>query len=245
VSLDLSSKNRLTAHDRDRFAGDTLFDKFARVVCDVGVLPRKELYESVQVAKRVHRLMRGRRRRRVVDLACGHGLTGAFYCLLDGDIHGGVGVDLRVPPSSLPLLTALRTAFPRLAAYDVRVAAINDVDVDAADVIVAVHACGALTDVVIDRAIAAGAAFAVLPCCHELPHRSEAPLPLAGWLDGALAQDVARAGRAAHAGYRVVTQLLPAEITPKNRLLIGLPDGLPKGLPSGLPNGLPSTPSLE
>ena len=33
---------------------------------------------------------------------------------------------------------------------------------------VSVHACGALTDRVIDAAVAAGARLAVLPCCHDL-----------------------------------------------------------------------------
>jgi hypothetical protein len=43
-------------------------------------------------------------------------------------------------------------------------------------------------------------------------------------MDDALAIDVMRARRLATAGYRTWTQALPAEITPKNRLLIGAPD---------------------
>ena len=75
----------------------------------------------------------------------------------------------------------------------------------------------------LDIAIAAGCVVAVLPCCHVLPHRSEKPHRLSGWVDGALAIDIDRAARLAAAGYDVVTQTIDAAITPKNRLLIGLP----------------------
>jgi hypothetical protein len=43
------------------------------------------------------------------------------------------------------------------------------------------------------------------------------------WMDPALALDVARAQRLMQAGYEVWTQRIPADITPKNRLLMGRP----------------------
>jgi hypothetical protein len=42
-------------------------------------------------------------------------------------------------------------------------------------------------------------------------------------MDAALAIDATRAARLSAAGYRVRTQTIPSEITPKNRLLIGEP----------------------
>src|SRR5258705_11570224 len=65
-----SSKARLTDHDLDRFPGRTLFDRIARATCHAGCLPRKELYEAWEVARRVRRICRGGR---IVDLAAGHG----------------------------------------------------------------------------------------------------------------------------------------------------------------------------
>jgi hypothetical protein len=45
-------------------------------------------------------------------------------------------------------------------------------------------------------------------------------------MNDALAIDVMRAHRLASAGYRIWTQVIPGEITPKNRPLIGaLDDG--------------------
>ena len=99
--------------------------------------------------------------------------------------------------------------------------AIEDAALDAGDVVVSSHACGALSDRVLAAAVAARARVAVLPCCHDLD-TCEA-IPYAGWVDPALAIDLGRAARLERAGYAVWTQTIPAAITPKNRLLLGRP----------------------
>jgi hypothetical protein len=76
-----------------------------------------------------------------------------------------------------------------------------------------------LTDEVIGLAIGAGARVAVLPCCHDKLANDQGGL--SGWLDPALAIDVTRAARLREHGYTVLTQTIPARITPKNRLLLG------------------------
>ena len=73
----------------------------------------------------------------------------------------------------------------------------------------------------LDRAIAARARVAVLPCCHDLTLCDHGDL--SGWMTGALAIDVVRAARLGREGYRIWTQAIPAAITPKNRLLLGAP----------------------
>ena len=95
---------------------------------------------------------------------------------------------------------------------------IQDVTVQADDLVVSCHACGALTDEVLALAAAARARVAVLPCCHDAGAFSGASLN--GWLEPALAIDVARATRLEAGGYRVWTQTIPQDITPKNRLLL-------------------------
>jgi hypothetical protein len=87
--------------------------------------------------------------------------------------------------------------------------------------VVSSHACGHLTDRVLDIATGARARVAVLPCCHDLARGITGDI--AGWLDPALAIDVMRARRLAENGYRIWTQTIPAAITPKNRLLMGAP----------------------
>src|SRR4051812_21905257 len=80
VTFSHSSKGRLTVHDLARFPGDSLFDRLARAVCDAGCLPRKELYEAWETARRIRRIFRGGR---IVDLAAGHGLLAHVLMMLD------------------------------------------------------------------------------------------------------------------------------------------------------------------
>jgi hypothetical protein len=220
MSFAVGSRSRLTAKDRDRFGDDTLFSRVGRAVCDAGVLPRKELYESWEVARRVHRLLRRRPCRRVVDLACGHGLTGALLLLLDRRLERGESIDRRLPSSSTKLHHAMTTAWPMLASrWQLQEGDLVDFNVAADDAVVSVHACGPLTDLVLDKAIAASALVGVLPCCHAVdPHH-----PLSAWLDAALAVDVDRAQRLRAAGYDVRAATIDPSITPKNRLLLGTP----------------------
>jgi hypothetical protein len=74
---------------------------------------------------------------------------------------------------------------------------------------------------VIDRASAAGARLALLPCCHDFDACESGSL--SGWMDRSLAIDVARVVRLESRGYCVRTQSIPPDITPKNRLILGLP----------------------
>src|SRR5215510_5509612 len=107
-----SSKNRLTRHDLGRFAGRTLFDRIARAVCRAGCLPRKELYEAWETARRVRRVFRGGR---VVDLAGGHGLAGQMLLILDDSSPSALVVDREIPASAATLHAALAETWPRLA----------------------------------------------------------------------------------------------------------------------------------
>ena len=84
-----------------------------------------------------------------------------------------------------------------------------------------IHACGRLTDVVLERAASAAARVAVLPCCHDLDACDAGALT--GWIDAATAIDVRRRGWLERQGYRIWTQSIPASATPQNRLLLGEP----------------------
>jgi hypothetical protein len=219
VPFSHSSKDRLTAHDLPRFPGNSLFDRLARAVCQAGCLPRKELFEAWQVARRVRRVFRGGR---IVDLAGGHGLLAHVLMILDDSSPHALVVDTTLPKSSRTLHEALLNTWPRL---DGRIAfeqcPLDSVALSQNDLVVSAHACGALADVVLERAAAARARVAVLPCCHDIARNDAGALR--GWLDGPLAVDVMRAVRLEQDGYRVRTLTIPHEITPKNRLLIGDP----------------------
>jgi hypothetical protein len=219
LSFDPASRSRLSRHDLYRFEGATLFERIARCLCEADCVPRKELFEAWEVARRARRRFRGGR---VVDLACGHALVAQLMLLLDDSSPTALAVDAKLPPSAFRVDECLGRAWPRLAGrVTLREAKLDSVTALAGDVLVSCHACGPLTDDVIELALAARARMVVLPCCQST---SKCDLGgLSGWLDPALAIDVTRAARLRAAGYHVHTQTIPSQITPKNRLLLAWP----------------------
>jgi hypothetical protein len=219
-NLDKSSQNVLNRYTAKLIKGETLFARIGRAVCEAECLPRKEFFESWEVARRVRRKMRGGR---VVEFAAGHGVLSAMLILLDDSTPVAECVDVSQPKSHRRVLDALEDHWPRLRdriSYSEQ--SIEETRVSAGALVVSVHACGVLTDQVLDHAVAARSRVAVLPCCHDLKRCDSGSLN--GWMDGPLAVDAARALRLRGNGYRVLTATIPEEITPKNRLLLGWPD---------------------
>ena len=199
------------------FADSTLFDKIARAVCRAGTLPRKELYEAWEMARRVRQRYRGGR---IIDLACGHGLLAHIMLILDDSSKTAIAVDKKIPLNAGKLSKALITSWPRLKNRVIyKEVPVQEVTILPDDIVVSAHACGSLTDLIIDKAIEQRARVAVLPCCHYLKESSTDGLE--GWMEKTLAVDTARAVRLRSKGYRIVTQKIPNDITPKNRLLMG------------------------
>ena len=212
-----SSKNRLTPLEAPLFSRDTLFDKIARAVCRAGSLPRKELFEAWETAKRIRRRFRGGR---VLDLACGHGLLAHIMLILDGSSKTAIAVDSNIPKNAHKLSRSLIDSFPNLKDRIIYMdMPIQGFTVLPDDLVVSAHACGTLTDIIIDKAVEQKARVAVLPCCHNLKESSTAGLE--GWMDKPLAVDTLRAVKLQLEGYKTITQKIPDDITPKNRLLMG------------------------
>jgi hypothetical protein len=204
---------------RELFPEDTLFHRIARAVCRAGVLPRKELYEAWETARRVRRRFRGGR---VVDLACGHGLLAQIMLILDRTSPLALAVDTHIPKSARTLLAAMSETWPFLKerlCFESR--DLEQIDLLPGDVVVSAHACGGLTDMILARAVDARARVAVLPCCHDLETCDTSGL--GAWMAPDLAVDAVRAVKRSGAGYEIYTAAIPAEITPKNRLLMGAP----------------------
>jgi SAM-dependent methyltransferase len=219
VTFSHGRRSRLTRHDLGRFQGDTLFDRVGRTLCEADCAPRKELYEAWEVARRARRRFRGGR---ILDLACGHALVAQLMLLLDDSSPSALAVDARLPVSAYRVAECMSLAWPRLAGrVQLLERRLEHVEARSDDVIVSCHACGRLTDDVIEMAIAVRARLVVLPCCQSTAKCDLGGL--AGWLDPALAIDVTRAGRLRNAGYHVHTQAIPLAITPKNRLLLAEP----------------------
>ncbi len=219
LKLDRHSRNRLTRFSLKYFPGEGLFERIVRAVCRAECLPRKEFFETWEMVRRLRKRFRNRP---VVELAAGHGFLSLLYLLLENDIPSARCYDVAKPLSHDKLMAALTPKWPRLAGlvtYERR--RIEDVKLTPDCLAVSVHACGGLTDQVLDLALEARAAVAVLPCCQSLAKCDDAGL--SGWMEGTLAIDAARAARMHAAGYKVITTTIPADITPKNRLLMASP----------------------
>ena len=218
-TFDPSSRSRLRKGAKRHFVGESLFARLGRAVCEAECLPRKELFEAWEVARRVRRRFRGGV---VFDLAAGHGLLAYVLLLLDDTSPEAICVDPRRPLSASRLTEPLLERWPRLAGR-VRYLEqpIESVEIPLGALLASVHACGGLTDQVLQAAVRARARVAVLPCCHDLERCDDGQLR--GWLEGPLAVDATRALWLGQQGYAVHTATIPPTITAHNRLLLGAP----------------------
>ena len=180
-----------------------------RAVCEAGCLPRKELFEAWEMARRVRRRFRGGR---IVDLAGGHGLLAQVLLLLDDSSPSALVVDPALPPSAA---RAARVARRGLAApaRSGRLRRPSDLDDRAARrrrsgrVVSRVRRVSPIACSIARRGRARS--VAVLPCCHDA--RDGAIADARGWMDRGAGASMSRArtGCAAQ-GYQVWTQSHPA-----------------------------------
>ena len=207
------------------------------VAASTGVMPRKELFEAWEVATRIDAAFP--RAHRVADCAAGHGLL-AWLLLLLGARRGvtrtAVCVDVTMPPSADVIADAFTTRWPSLTGSLHYVeGGIECVVADSGTLVASVHACGPLTDGVLETAVRGGAAAAVMPCCHSL-RKQRIPSALSDLTNDELRTAAAKDGAARAIdemriaglrarGYSVATQRIPAQITPFNRLILATPPG--------------------
>jgi len=147
---------------------------------------------------------------------------GYLMLLLDDTSVDAVCVDTQIPGSAAVLGQVLQQRWPRLVGRVHRERGdLAGVEARPGDLVVSAHACGALTDQVINVAVRAGARLGVLPCCHDQETCDTGQL--GGWMDVSLAIDATRAAKLRACGYQVFAQTIPEAITPKNRLLLASP----------------------
>jgi hypothetical protein len=187
-----------------------------------------------EVAALVGELARFGRRGLVVDAAAGHGYVGLCAAELIG-LDRLVVLERSEARAERCRLAAARLRPLRPLSLDVRTGDVADPALwpERPDVVVALHACGAASDAILDGAVAARARWLLLlPCCHDGALRFAAPaaahaeaLGLAR--HGELRRRATRALidgervlRLEAAGYGVeVSSLVPPSVTPENLML--------------------------
>ena len=216
-------RHRLGPRTAHAFPGRRMPDRIARALAETGALDVKELVESFEFFARVRKRLRGPH---VVDLCCGHGLTGMLFGLLERRVERVTLVDQRRPDSHGAVFAALCGLGPWLRpkvrflelGLQRATGALASV-APAVSGVVAVHACGPRTDTVIEVGVALGAAVAVMPCCYGPPPPG-LPAAVVGALGGALATDVQRTIDAEARGREVQWTAIPAAVTPHNRVIV-------------------------
>ena len=230
--------SRLRAADARHFAGNDAYNRVARATCRAdAAIARKELPECWAMATRVHAEFwrSAEPPRRVVDVAAGHGLLGWFVlalcCQARTPLPVVYAVDERMPASAGKLRDAFGEAFPRLRAqHRYIVGDARDVVAAGDTLVCGLHACGGLSDIVIDVALEGSSALALVPCCHSTKNLAVADEAAAAKVGLDEAIDASRARRLAAAGWDVERgTLCPPEITPKNGLILGRPPPAPVG----------------
>ncbi len=209
------------------FPGEDLAAQFGRALCAESATSIKEILEAFEFFQVVRKHVA---RAQMLDVCSGHGLVGALFALFERKVDSVTCMDPERPESAERILAALDRVGPwarpklRYVASPLRKGGGLPAGVNVADgsAVVAVHACGALTDRAIDLAVGLGGPVALLPCCRR--HRGyPAPEVLKRELGGDLAIDVHRTYRLHDAGYQVRWKSIPAAITPMNRILLGGP----------------------
>jgi hypothetical protein len=151
----------------------------------------------------------------------GYGLLAQALLLLDADMRStALAVDIRLPKNHVLVHDAVIATFPHLAGrVTFQRARLEDVALGVGDVVISAHACGALSDAVLSHAAAVGARVALLPCCHLTRWRPD----LVDRADPAARIDEERAMWLVERGYDVIVDTIPANVSAKNRLLLGRP----------------------
>ena len=214
-----SSKARLTRYDLGRFQGDSHFHRIARVVCEAGCLPRKELFEAWEVARRHPSPLPWRPHRRSLCRAWpARPDHAAARRLVARSAHRGPGaagvvLDHRAKFGERVAETPESCQVAGGAAFECRARRGRPGGVDSR--LRRPHRpC--------DRP-GRGRAFTVGGDA-VLPRSRHSRLRRADRVDGWPAGGGCRPGRKLRAaGWQVWTQTIPAEITPHNRLLLAAP----------------------
>ena len=202
------------------FNSDSLQDRYVRELALQKTLSVKEVLESFEFFARVRKHVRATC---LTDLCCGHGLTGILFALFERVVERVVLIDHEQPRSHAKAIAAAVRVGPWVAdKVEYRTARIKEVRryLEPQSSVIAVHACGVLTDRCLDCAIEIAGAVALMPCCY-LDRACRAPAALQSELGTRLAFDIDRTYRLEAAGYRVRWDAIPEEITPMNRVLIG------------------------
>jgi len=171
----------------------------------------------------------------IKDLCCGHGLTGMLFlaCMPPGRIQNTtiqtILVDQAEPQSHSILRDCISEICPWVSEETVTFISspleeytLNEVrEEDGATIVISTHACGSLTDKVIEYSIETtkASSIAVMPCCYTGTDRG-APYGIRRMLGVSLSADIRRSFHLQDHDYHVDFASIPKAVTPMNRIIL-------------------------
>lgn len=238
------SRNKLQPRHMVEFPTDSIFHKFARCVCQVGVIPWKELFETWAMALYVHQQFP--KAERIADLACSHGLLSWALLLLASDktsqetttaceestksnFRSVVCIDLAMPRSAEAIADVMLKEWPDLQGqWDYIEGPLEALEPDPSSLLVGIHTCGSLSDKLITLAIEGQSCLALVPCCHSkkcltMDQKEAWNNNIGGMYTLPEVVDNHRMQQLSSAGYQVVEAEIPPVVTPKNRIILATP----------------------
>lgn len=221
----VDKRRRLQPRDERAFPGEGAVDRFARALCKHRATCFRELVESFEFFA----LARKHARAKVVaDLCGGHGLVAVLFAMFERRVERALVLDSSRPASFDRILLAAEEAAPwtagRIEYIEAKLkTAAQNIPCDAG--LIAVHACGAKTDRVLELAIANHMPVAVMPCCHPVS-TSKAPPALKKAL-AHLAVDVDRTYQLEASNFHVHWTSVSERITRMNRVILARPRSVP------------------
>lgn len=217
----VDKRRRLHPRDERAFPGDGAVDRFARALCKHRATCFRELVEAFEffAVARKHA-----RAKVVADLCGGHGLVAVLFAIFERDVERALVLDRSRPDSFDRIVQAAEEAAPwtagRIEYIEAKLkTAPTSIPPDAG--LVAVHACGAKTDRVLELAVANNMPVAVMPCCHPVG-TSKAPPALKIAL-AHMAVDIDRTYQLEASGFHVHWTSVSERITRMNRVILARP----------------------
>lgn len=179
----------------------------------------KELEETRAFYKEVFPVLG--KRAVLYDLCCGNGLNG-FYWLWQKSADFVYFVDNKPNNHFYSLLGEVNPEAFTFSIEDIFTAPSKNLVREKDAALIAVHACGHLSDRVIALGLEARASFAVMPCCYSRSLYMDAEL-LRLFDNPEEVIDALRIYKILEQGYEPQMRRVSAKITEKNRIIIGIP----------------------
>ena len=203
------------------FSGDSLQNKLLKKLAYTHMLPIKEILESFEYFERIRKKVKAEV---MCDLCCGHGFIGILFAIFERKVSKVFLVDKVEPASRQKLIQACIEVAPWIESKIHNIE--DEISPESSWLeknmsVVSSHACGILTDLTLDIAMAVNGKVAVMPCCYP-EKKCKAPNALQSKLGIETAFDIDRTYRLEQAGYHVYWKSVPALITPMNRVIIGI-----------------------